>query len=173
MYSCMTIECIPSSSRAWAACTVLVARQDDGQRDGRDGVLGQDGPDAAHESVGIPHDTSHARGHRQRARRRRDENLARKCMKSYTSKATTDALISRCALSGISMMRPTSASVLSNQSPSAATFELCDLSPNPIARCDVTTHLSHAPRRSLTITIEVLPQSLYTCSSPSRIDSQD
>ena len=60
-----------------AACTVLVARQDDGQRDGRDGVLGQDGPDAAHESVGIPHDTSHARGHRQRARRRRDENLAR------------------------------------------------------------------------------------------------
>ena len=74
------VHTIIISRVARAACTVLVARQDDGQRDGRDGVLGQDGPDAAHESVGIPHDTSHARGHRQRARRRRDENLARKCI---------------------------------------------------------------------------------------------
>ena len=45
MYSCMTIECTTRG-----ACTLL---QDDGQRDGRDGVLGQDGPDAAHESAGI------------------------------------------------------------------------------------------------------------------------
>ena len=84
MYSCMTIECIlvPSSSRVGRVHSALVARQDDGQRDGRDGVLGQDGPDAAHECVGIPHDTSHARGHRQRARRRRDENLACKCRDS-------------------------------------------------------------------------------------------
>ena len=43
----------PYSSQLYAVRRARIAAQDDGQRDGRDGVLGQDGPDAAHESAGI------------------------------------------------------------------------------------------------------------------------